>query len=63
MRNPKSLKEGFGLPEYVAYANLRQGLRPFLRADDAQSSYVAVLVRYNISHKQIYGTEVRIEGR
>ncbi|MBY5511856.1 AAA family ATPase [Rhizobium leguminosarum] len=33
MRNPKSLKEGHGLPEYVAYANLRQGIRPFVRAN------------------------------
>ncbi|MDR9772080.1 AAA family ATPase [Rhizobium hidalgonense] len=32
MRNPKTLKEGHGLPEYVAYANLRQGIRPFVRA-------------------------------
>ncbi|WFU00687.1 AAA family ATPase [Rhizobium sp. CB3171] len=33
MRNPKSLKEGHGLPEYVAYANLRQGIRPLVRAN------------------------------
>ncbi|ACE91182.1 putative cell division protein [Rhizobium etli CIAT 652] len=33
MSNPKSLKEGHGLPEYVAYANIRSGIRPFLRAD------------------------------
>jgi len=33
MRNPKSLKEGAGLPEYIAYANIKQGIRPFLRAD------------------------------
>jgi hypothetical protein len=32
MRSPKSLKEGHGLTEYVAYANLRQGIRPFVRA-------------------------------
>lgn len=33
MSNPKSMKEGHGLPEYIAYANIRSGIRPFLRAD------------------------------
>jgi hypothetical protein len=41
MRNPKILREGHGLPEYVAYANLRQGIRPFLRA----SRYSIAVVR------------------
>lgn len=46
MRNPKSLKEGHGLPEYVAYANLRQGIRPFVRA-----------TRYSIAVVRPPGTE------
>ena len=33
MSNPKSLKEGHGLPEYIAYANIRSGIRPLLRAN------------------------------
>ncbi|MGZ2484853.1 cell division protease FtsH [Rhizobium pisi] len=46
MRNPKSLKEGHGLPEYVAYANLRQGIRPLVRA-----------TRYSIAVVRPPGTE------
>ncbi|EJL50818.1 hypothetical protein PMI09_04855 [Rhizobium sp. CF122] len=33
MRNPKSLKDGHGLPECIAYCNIRSGITPFLRAD------------------------------
>jgi len=55
MRNPKSLKEGFGLPEYVAYANLRQGLRPFLRAD----RYSIAVVRPPGSDSEAYKQAAR----
>ncbi|WP_167377880.1 AAA family ATPase [Rhizobium gallicum] len=55
MRNPKSLKEGFGLPEYVAYANLRQGLRPFLRAN----RYSVAVVRPPGSDSEAYKQAAR----
>ncbi|TAZ68075.1 hypothetical protein ELH72_36085 [Rhizobium ruizarguesonis] len=55
-RNPKSLKEGHGLPEYVAYANLRQGIRPFVRA----TRYAIAVVRPPGSDAAAYEAAARI---
>jgi ATP-dependent Zn protease len=55
MRNPQTLKEGFGLPEYVAYANIRSGIRPFLRA----SRYSIAIVRPPGSDSEAYKQAAR----
>ncbi|MBB4249449.1 AAA family ATPase [Rhizobium sp. BK008] len=56
MRNPKSLKEGHGLPEYVAYANLRQGIRPLLRA----TSYSIAVIRPPDTEPAAYQSAARV---
>tara|TARA_R110002020_G_scaffold69730_9_gene181448 strand:+ start:22206 stop:24152 length:1947 start_codon:yes stop_codon:yes gene_type:complete len=41
MKNPRTLRKGYGLPEYLAFCNIRSAMRPVIRAE----GYVVALVR------------------